>query len=311
MKTVILFFAAITATSALAQVNNLIQEYNGQLTYLEQPPASVELNALVSDTLMFMFTEKEDYITTGDLILDLSEPGDYFDDSIIPDSLQTWDLLNPGLIEAGTKVHSVYFHYDNETYNETFDLSDYLNCIGQYQVNAEITFNYPVLGLIMRAGFGAQDHLGISNTELGIPTVEYDEDNFMSFPGINIVDGCQSDRFILSEDRYTLTLKNNSDIHHDNYRVVLDASVPLSVIDDETEYRTKAFPNPTKDAVTFKLNDLDSFYYIVTNQVGQRLFSGKFNADNKNVSLAAYPTGIYFITLNNGKSQTTVKVLKH
>jgi len=69
----------------------------------------------------------------NDLKIDLSKPGDYFDDSTIPDSLQTWDLSGPTTILAGTEVHSIYFHYDNETYNETFNLFNYLNCIGQYQ----------------------------------------------------------------------------------------------------------------------------------------------------------------------------------
>lgn len=311
MKIFLLLLLTTIVGSVSAQVDNLVQQYSGQLSYLQQPPVSVELNALVSDTFLFMFIEKENHVLANDIILDLSEPGDYFDDSIIPDSLQTWDLLNPSFISAGTEVHSVYFHYDNETYNETFNLSNYLNCIGQYQVNAEVTFNYPVLGVIMRAGFGAQDHLGISNSELGIPTVEYDEDNFMSFPGINIVDGCQSDRFMLSDDRLTLTLRNNTDIHHDNYRVVLDASNPVSVIDKEVKYPIKAFPNPTMDIITFKVDNFESLYYIISNQVGQRLSSGKLNVGNRNVSLAEYSSGIYFITLSNEKINTTIKVLKH
>jgi len=311
MKYSTILLALFFASSASAQFNNLIQQFSGQLSFLQQPPVSVELDALVSDTLLFMFIEKENHILTNDVILDLSEPGDYFDDSIIPDSLQTWDLLNPGVITAGTEVHSIYFHYDNETYNQTFNLFNYLNCIGQYQVNAQITFNYPVLGIIMRAGAGAQDHLGISNAELGIPTVEYDEDNFMSFPGINITDGCQSDRFILSADRMTLTLKNNTDIHHDNYRVVLGATSPLSVKDNDMKVKIKYFPNPTGDIVNFEIDNLESYNYIVTNQVGQRVSSGKLNNDIKSVSLTKYPSGIYYITLSNGQSNKTIKIVKY
>ncbi|MGD1839960.1 MAG: hypothetical protein ACFB0B_03555 [Thermonemataceae bacterium] len=205
------------------QDENIIRSVQGDIIILDEPPQSLELNALTDDNHLFIFEERKDFILVEDLKLDLSEPGDYFDDTIIPDEDQTWELLTPSLIESGTKIHSFYVHYDNETYNDSFNLQDYLNCIGQYQVNAEVTFKYPVLGIIMRAGAGAQDHLGISNAQLGLPTVEYDEDNFISFPGINIVDGCQSDRFILSEDRYTLTLKNNTDIHHDNYRIILQA----------------------------------------------------------------------------------------
>jgi len=299
----------VISTNASAQFNNLIQQFSGELTFLQQPPASVELDALVSDSTLFMFIEKENYILTTDIVLDISQPGDYFDDSIIPDSLQTWDLLNPGLIPAGTEVHSIYFHYDNETYNQTFNLFNYLNCIGQYQVNSQITFNYPVLGIIMRAS-GNQPNLLNSDTELGLSTVDYCEHNLSHFPGINITDGCQSDRFILSADRLTLTLKNNTDIHHDNYRVVLDASNPLSVTDNEIESKIKYFPNPTGDIVNFEIDGLESLDYIISNQVGQRLFSGKLDSNVRSVSLERYPSGIYFITLSNGEFNRVIKILK-
>lgn len=310
MKIGILLSAIIViSTNASAQFNNLIQQFSGELTFLQQPPASVELDALVSDSTLFMFIEKENYILTTDIVLDISQPGDYFDDSIIPDSLQTWDLLNPGLILAGTEVHSIYFHYDNETYNQTFNLFNYLNCIGQYQVNSQITFNYPVLGIIMRAS-GNQPNLLNSDTELGLSTVDYCEHNLSHFPGINIVDGCQSDRFILSADRLTLTLKNNTDIHHDNYRVILDASNPLSVTDNEIESKIKYFPNPTGDIVNFEIDGLESLDYIISNQIGQRLFSGKLDSNVRSVSLERYPSGIYFITLSNGELNKIIKILK-
>ena len=203
-------------------VDAQISSLDGQIQFLEIPPASLELDELVSDTLIFIFAEKRNHTLTQNIETDLSVPGDYFPDSV-PDDQQTWEALIPGTIYSGTKVHSYYLHYDNKTYNDTFNLSNYLNCIGQYQVNAEIRFKSPVLGIVMRAGLGSEDHLGNSNQELGVSTVDYCDDNLSHFPGINIADGCQSDRFILSEDRMTLTVKNNSDIHHDNYRVILAA----------------------------------------------------------------------------------------
>ncbi len=202
--------------------NSEIEIFSGQITILDSPPVSLELDGLVSDTLIYVFAEKLNHTLLTTIETDLSVPGNYFPDSI-PDEEQTWEALLPSSIPAGTKVHSYYFHYDNETYNDTFDPTNYLNCIGQYQVNAQITFKKPVLGIVMRAGLGVEDHLGNSNSELGLSSVDYCDDNLSHFPGINIADGCQSDQFILSEDRLTLTLKNNSDIHHDNYRVILAA----------------------------------------------------------------------------------------
>lgn len=202
--------------------NSEIETLTGQIQFLEEAPESVELDVLVSDTLLFIFAEKKNHILLTSVATDLSMPGDYFPDSI-PDEEQTWEALIPGSIQAGTKVTSYYLHYNNETYKDNFNTIDYLGCIGQYQVNAEIKFTTPVLGIIMQAGLGELDRLGNSNRELGLPSVDYCEDNLLHFPGINIADGCQSDQFILSEDRMTLTLKNNTDIHHDNYRVVLAA----------------------------------------------------------------------------------------
>lgn len=202
--------------------NNEIESIEGQIEFLEEAPGSVELDVLVSDTLIFMFAEKMNHVLLTNIITDMSSPGDYFPDSI-PDEEQTWEALNPGVIPAGTKVNSYYFHYDNETYNDNFELNNYLNCIGQYQVNAKVTFKNPVLGIVMRAGTGVEDHLRTSDLELGHENVDYCEHNLSHFPGINIADGCQSDQFVLSADRRTLTLKNNTDIHHDNYRVIVEA----------------------------------------------------------------------------------------
>ena len=203
--------------------NSEIETITGQIQFLEEAPESVELDVLVSDTLLFLFAEKKNHTLLTSIATDLSMPGDYFPDSI-PDEEQTWEALIPGSIPAGTKVTSYYLHYNNETYKDTFDTTDYFNCIGQYQVNGKIKFSTPVLGIIMQAGLGEMDRLGNSNRELGLSSVDYcEEHNLLHFPGINIADGCQSDQFILSEDRLTLTLKNNTDIHHDNYRVILAA----------------------------------------------------------------------------------------
>ncbi len=199
-----------------------IENIEGDILFLDQPPQSVELNALVNDSSLFMFAEKTNHVLTEDITVDMSLPGDYFPDSV-PDEQQTWESLNPGVVPAGTRVSAFYFHYDNETYDDTFNLKNYINCIGQYRVQAKVVFKQPVLGIVMRAGAGSQFHLRLSEDELGLASVDYCEHNLRHFPGINIADGCQSDRFILSEDRKTLYLTNNTDIHHDNYRVIVAA----------------------------------------------------------------------------------------
>lgn len=75
----------------------------------------------------------------------------------------------------------------------------------------------------MRAGVGRRATLQRSDEQLGLPGVDYCEHNLRHFPGVNISDGCGSDRFVLSEDRTTLTERSFTDIDHHNYRVILAA----------------------------------------------------------------------------------------
>ncbi len=209
-------------TSKRPTNRNAVEGIEGNIVFLNKPPKSVELGKLVSDSTIFMFAEKQNHRLSRAISTDMSLPGDYFPESV-PSDRQTWKALNPGVIPAGTRVSSYYFHYDNETYNENFKLRNYLNCIGQYRVQATVTFKTPVLGIVMRAGVGKRFHLRASDAELGLTGVDYCEHNLRHFPGINIADGCRSDRFILSEDRKTLRLTNNTDVHHDNYRVIVAA----------------------------------------------------------------------------------------
>lgn len=199
-----------------------ITNIEGAIRFLEEAPPSLELGALEDDTTLFVFAERKNHLLSQDLVLDMSQTGEYFPSSLPKDD-RTWEALNPGLLSAGQIVNSYYFHYDNETYDDSFNTNDYLNCIGQYRVKGSISFKNKVLGIIMRAATGELAHLSISDAELGLPGVDYCEHNLRHFPGINIADGCRSDQFILSEDRKTLWLTNNTDIHHDNYRVIVEA----------------------------------------------------------------------------------------
>ncbi|MEL7481625.1 MAG: hypothetical protein AAGJ29_08685 [Pseudomonadota bacterium] len=199
-----------------------ITAIGGDIRFLRAPPASLELHALTSDTDLFMFAERRNHRLSRDMIVDLSQPGDYFPDSV-PKDHQTWGALGSGVIAAGTAIDSYYVHFDNLTYDETFEWSRYRGCVGQYRVTGRVSFAKPVLGIVMRAGLGRKAHLRQADRELGLPGVDYCQHNLRHFPGINIADGCHSDRFVLSEDRRTLWLTNHTDIHHDNYRIIVAA----------------------------------------------------------------------------------------
>lgn len=190
-----------------------VVQTSGDITLLATPPSSVELDALTSDDELFVFAEQQAVQLTERVAVDLMEPGDYFAPDT-PDNERTYDNLPSGHLPAGTIVDSFYFHADNETYE--FRPRQYFGCDGQIGVDGSITFDRPIIGVVLRSV-----KLNRSNDDVGIDGVDYDEHTYRHFPGVNIVDGCASDRISISDDRHTLTVTNFGDIHHDNYRVLL------------------------------------------------------------------------------------------
>lgn len=210
------------AVAAQGGPNGAIVSISGAIKLLPQAPASVELWELESDSDLFVFAEKNNVTLTKDLSVDISRPGTYFDDTT-PSDERGWDNLSPTVIPKGTKVDSFYFHFDNATYDDSFSVRNYFGCDKQISVSGSITFSQPIIGIAMRAGVGPRATLLRGDEQLGLPDVDYCEHNLRHFPGVNISDGCGSDQFILSADRKTLTVRNFTDIHHDNYRVILAA----------------------------------------------------------------------------------------
>lgn len=219
-----------------------IVSIQGQVNFLSTPPPSVELWDLVSDRVIFVFAEKKDHVLTTDLTLDLAEPGDYLPNNVrgtglLSDDEDRWATLNPGVVPAGTRVSSYYFHFDNLSYqtspqgvatqdwHDEFNVYNYSNCMAQIGVTGRVTFAEPVLGIVMRASTHPNANLYYADLELGLDSVSYTpfEDYGTRFPGLNLADGCGTDRFRLSDDRKTLWFTNHSDVHHDNYRVVVAA----------------------------------------------------------------------------------------
>ena len=192
----------------------------GAVRLLRSPPASVALGALESDDTIFVFAERQGHVLRRNLDVDISRPGDYRNERSPRDPID-WSILGPRVIRAGTRVDSFYFHYDNASYATT--LRGYFRCEDQIGAAGRIVFDRPILGIIGRAYRGRQDFLGRSNRELGLPDVVYSTRNFREFPGLNIADGCGTDRIALSADRRVLDVRNVTDVHHDNYRVVVAA----------------------------------------------------------------------------------------
>lgn len=87
-------------------------------------PANVKEGMLVNDTMFVVFEEASNYILPVDLNVDISTPGDYGTDPLVP-----------GVIRAGTEVWSYFVHMNTST--------PFLS------MNGSIEFGQPILGLIV------------------------------------------------------------------------------------------------------------------------------------------------------------------
>lgn len=195
-------------------------QLSGEIIVLDSPPESVELGALESDDHMVLFAERQGHELTTDLVVDLSQAGDWLQNRPYAGGVSFEDL-GPTTLSSGTRVDSYYVHYDNVSYE--FEPYNYEHCIGEYDVTARLRFDEPILGIVFRADDSL--HLALADAELGLPSVRYPpvDDYETTLPGAEVLNGCLSDRFRMSLDRRTLWVTFNNDQDNDNFRVIVRA----------------------------------------------------------------------------------------
>lgn len=88
------------------------------------------------------------------------------------------------------------------------------------------------------------------------------------------------------------------------------AKQPLS-LEDVSETSFFVYPNPSNGMIFIVNNDSDIFTYEVFNETGQVVYKGTVEVATATLDLSNYPTGIYYIKLQNTKSQsiTTKKIV--
>ena len=163
----------------------------GDITLIT-PPTSVVLNALTSNTEIFLFPERQNLVLSSDLLVDITSPGTY----VAP--------VTAGAISAGTTINSFFLHFDTVA-STSAEISP--------PPVSSVTFMNPILGIIVFdatldasdpiAGLGAVAYpTGLTNRglELGAP-------NF--------------DQVTLSADLRTLTIDRlRVSTVHDQIRVI-------------------------------------------------------------------------------------------
>ncbi|MBV1924844.1 MAG: T9SS type A sorting domain-containing protein, partial [Flavobacteriaceae bacterium] len=70
-----------------------------------------------------------------------------------------------------------------------------------------------------------------------------------------------------------------------------------------------AYPNPVKDILQLNANEEISSV-VIYNVLGQEVYNASVNAFSSTIDMASYNSGVYFVKVNIGDTQGTVKILK-
>jgi len=101
-----------------------------------------------------------------------------------------------------------------------------------------------------------------------------------------------------------------------NTPVLIGSGCLLNAKDFKSLKRLKVYPNPAKNATTinYELNENKAIGLIITNSLGQEMFSNIINGQSGNnetpIDLSAYSVGMYLLTLKTATESVTVKLIK-
>src|SRR5271157_5381618 len=118
----------------------------GSIDLLSSPPASLRLGELTSSADIYVFEERSDVKLPKKVAVDITSAGTY----------ESRDSLTPGLIKKNTLVDSYLLHVDPSGLRES------------HEYNGSITFNTPILGLVVLS-----NHLTKTDAFLGAPGTIY------------------------------------------------------------------------------------------------------------------------------------------
>jgi len=106
-----------------------------------------------------------------------------------------------------------------------------------------------------------------------------------------------------------------------NYLIKISSSEDASIVDESDHYfslilqaKIEAYPNPTTNFVTVKVNDNNNKNYVVTlyNRFGVRQATGMINTNvSKELRLSTLnlPKGIYFISVTGGPKKISKMII--
>ena len=91
-------------------------------------------------------------------------------------------------------------------------------------------------------------------------------------------------------------------------RPVREVSNPLGINDPIFENEISLYPNPAKDELNLKWNNLNNISVTIFNSVGQNLSTIILSKDKSIIDISGLQNGLYFLKINNG-NKTGIKKL--
>lgn len=92
-------------------------------------------------------------------------------------------------------------------------------------------------------------------------------------------------------------------IHENIFTINIDRII-------EEQMQIKVYPNPTTSLVNIVKNDDLEIRILVIDNLGRVLISKESSDSITQIDLSEIPSGIYYLSINNGKQKTTQKIIK-
>lgn len=85
--------------------------------------------------------------------------------------------------------------------------------------------------------------------------------------------------------------------------IIVEGSTGIS--ENQLKQHISVFPNPASNLITIKSsNNLTSLTYIISDQTGRQVLSGKLNNETTPIDINKFPAGTYFILVGKQRSNT-------
>ena len=74
---------------------------------------------------------------------------------------------------------------------------------------------------------------------------------------------------------------------------------------------TLVYPNPTDGAITLQFETAGEYMITVSDTTGKVLIIQAVTEQTARLDMSNYPSGVYLLTIDNGKRQSTTRVIKN